>query len=88
MTRGTATSHSRARAEVEVVETDIAVLSGSPDAEELAAVTGVLAAVLDELAAEQGRREQAAGPSAWARAQRGVRAPIRPGPGAWRSFPY
>jgi hypothetical protein len=81
VTRGAATESTQ----VELVETDIAVISGSPDAEELAAVTAVLAAVLDELAAEQGRREQA-GPSAWARSQRGVRAPIQPGPGAWRSF--
>ena len=73
-------------ADAAIVETDITVISGSPDEEELAAVTAVLAAVLDELAAEQGRREQAAGPSAWARSQRGVRAPIHPGNGAWRSF--
>ena len=70
----------------EIVEADIAVISGSPDADELAAVTAVLAAVLDELAAEQGRRQQAAGPSAWTQSQRGVRAPIQPGHGAWRSF--
>ena len=69
-----------------IVETDIAVISGSPDAQELAAVTAVLAAVLDELAAEQGRRQQAAGPSAWARSQRGVQAPVHPGHGVWRSF--
>jgi Acyl-CoA carboxylase epsilon subunit len=69
----------------EVVETDIAVISGNPDAVDLAALTAVLAGVLDELAAEQGRRESA-GPSAWARSQRGVRGTITPGPGAWRSF--
>jgi hypothetical protein len=71
--------------EIEIIGTDIAVIAGSPDAEDLAAVTAVLAAVLDELAAEQGRREQT-GPSAWARSQRGVRDPIEPGHGAWRSF--
>jgi hypothetical protein len=70
---------------VEIVETDIAVISGNPDADELAAVTAVLAEVLDELAAEQGRREQA-GQSAWARSQRGIHPPIQPGPGVWRSF--
>ena len=70
---------------VEIVETDIAVISGNPDREELAAVTAVLAEVWDELAAEQGRREQA-GPSAWARSQRGIRPSIQPGHGAWRSF--
>jgi hypothetical protein len=81
VTHGTATEGT----EIEVVETDIAVISGNPDADELAAVTAVLAEVLDELAAEQGRRELA-GPSAWARSQRGIRPPVQPGPGAWRSF--
>jgi Acyl-CoA carboxylase epsilon subunit len=68
-----------------VVEADLVVLSGNPDADELAAVTAVLAGVLDELAAEQGKREQAV-TSAWARSQKAVRTPLTPGPGAWRSF--
>jgi hypothetical protein len=72
-------------ADDEVVETDIAVISGKPDAVELAALTAVLAGVLTELAAEQGRRESAA-TSAWSRSQRGVPGPTTPGPGAWRSF--
>lgn len=72
-------------ASYEVVEADIEVIAGNPDSEELAAVTAVLAGVLDELAAEQGRREQAV-TSAWARSQRAVRTPLTPGPGAWRSF--
>jgi Acyl-CoA carboxylase epsilon subunit len=72
-------------ASYEVVEADIEVIGGSPDSEELAAVTAVLAGVLEELAAEQGRREQAV-TSAWARSQRAVRAPLAPGAGAWRSF--
>jgi hypothetical protein len=71
--------------DIDIVETDIAVISGNPDADELAAVTAVLAEVLDELAAEQGRRELN-GPSAWAKSQRGIRTPVQPGPGAWRSF--
>jgi hypothetical protein len=71
--------------EIELVETDVVVLSGNPDVEDLAALTAVLAEVLDELAAEQGRRESAA-TSAWARSQRGVRGTLQPGQGAWRSF--
>jgi Acyl-CoA carboxylase epsilon subunit len=71
--------------ELEVVETDVVVLSGNPDDEDLAALTAVLAEVLEELAAEQGRRESSA-TSAWARSQRGVRAPLQPGHGAWGSF--
>ena len=73
------------RATRDVVEADLAVISGNPDAEDLAAITAVLAGVLDELAAEQGKREQAV-TSAWARSQRAIRAPLTPGPGAWRSF--
>jgi hypothetical protein len=69
----------------DVVEADLRVISGSPNPEELAAVTAVLAGVLDELAAEQGKREQAA-TSAWARSQKAVRTPLAPGAGAWRSF--
>jgi hypothetical protein len=69
----------------DVVEADLRVISGSPNPEELAAVTAVLAGVLDELAAEQGKREQAA-TSAWARSQKVVRTPLAPGAGAWRSF--
>jgi hypothetical protein len=72
-------------AEIEVVETDLVVLAGNPDTEDLAALTAVLAEVLGELAAEQGRRESAA-TSAWARSQRGVRTTLQPGAGAWRSF--
>lgn len=69
----------------ETVETDLVVLAGNPDAQELAALTAVLAGVLDELAAEQGRRESAT-PSAWARSQRSMPPAIQPGVGAWRSF--
>jgi Acyl-CoA carboxylase epsilon subunit len=63
----------------------IRVISGHPDAGELAAVTAVLTGVLEELAEEQGRRELG-GPSAWERSQRSVRAPVHPGAGTWRSF--
>jgi Acyl-CoA carboxylase epsilon subunit len=78
------------RVEIELIEavtvgTDLTVIGGNPDAEDLAAVTAVLAGLLDELAAEQGRRTLASS-SAWARSQRTLRAPVAPGPGAWRSF--
>jgi uncharacterized protein (DUF1800 family) len=71
--------------EVDAVTSGIHVVAGNPDAAELAAVTAVLAGVLEELAADQGRRELT-GPSAWQRSQRSVRSPIHPGPGSWRSF--
>ena len=61
---------------------DIRILSGDPDHEEVAAITAVLSAALDELAGEQ-RRRQSGGPSAWQRSQRSVRTPLVPG--AWRT---
>jgi len=61
---------------------EIRILSGNPDEEEIAAVTAVLSAALDELGGEQ-RRRQNGGPSAWQRSQRGVRSPLVRG--AWRS---
>jgi hypothetical protein len=67
------------------IPADIEVLSGKPDEREMAAITAVLAGVLEELADEQGRRELAA-TSAWSRSQRTLRAPLHPGTGVWRSF--
>jgi hypothetical protein len=67
------------------VRPDIAVLAGNPDEAELAAVTAVLAEVLEELAEEQGRRDLS-GVSAWDRSRRSLRTPLAPGPGAWRGF--
>jgi hypothetical protein len=62
--------------------TDVRIVSGNPDAEEIAAVTAVLSAALEELGGEQ-RRRQNGGPSAWQRSQRAVRSPLVRG--AWRS---
>ncbi|CAN5209879.1 hypothetical protein BH09ACT1_BH09ACT1_02590 [soil metagenome] len=62
----------------------ISVVSGNPSSEELAAVTVVLEAMLDELddaVAVEGPRV-----SAWQRSQRALRKPLHPGYGAWRSF--
>ena len=64
---------------------DIRVIGGNPTAEEIAATTAVVSAVLEELAEEQGR-VTVTGPSAWARSQRPFRSPIAPGNGAWRGF--
>ncbi|MGE3193616.1 MAG: acyl-CoA carboxylase epsilon subunit [Microbacteriaceae bacterium] len=62
--------------------TDIRILGGNPDAEEIAAITAVLAAALDELAGEE-RRAQSTGPTAWQRSQRPIRRPLVRG--AWRT---
>jgi len=59
------------------------VVRGQPSAEELAALTVVLAAALARRgAAGPGRPGRAA--SGWASRSRGLRAPLRPGPDAWR----
>ena len=59
------------------------VVGGHPSAEELAALTAVLAAVLTGgPGAGPGRPGRAA--SGWASRSRGPRAPLRHGPDAWR----
>jgi hypothetical protein len=64
---------------------DLRIVSTGASTEEVAAVTAVLTAALQELADDLG----AAGAprvSAWQRSQRPVRAQITPGPGSWRGF--
>lgn len=63
---------------------DIRVLGGNPTADEVAAVTAVLTAALDELAGED-RRRRDSGPSAWQRSQRAFRGPLPHG--TWRLPP-
>lgn len=63
----------------------ISVISGNPTAEELAAVTVVLEAMLDELD-DSAARDDGPRVSAWQRSQRALRKPLHPGYGAWRSF--
>ncbi|MFC6354772.1 acyl-CoA carboxylase subunit epsilon [Luethyella okanaganae] len=53
--------------------------------EEVAAVTAVLSGMLQTESDLRSRPDR--GQSAWQRSQRGVRSPIVPGHGAWRSFP-
>ncbi len=53
--------------------------------DEVAAVTAVLQAALEELAASEGANA-ARTVSAWERSQKSVRTPLTPGPGKWRSF--
>ncbi len=63
----------------------IRIVSHGADATDIAAVTAVLTAALDELAAAQAA-EGGVTVSAWQRSQRQLRAPLTPGAGAWRSF--
>ena len=52
----------------------------------MAAVTAVLAAAAAEQAAAAAEARTEQGPDAWERTQRALRAELRPGAGAWRSF--
>ena len=62
---------------------EIRILGGSPTDEDIAAVTAVLTAALDELASES-RRSGERGPTAWQVSQRDIRSPLPFG--AWRDF--
>jgi len=62
---------------------EIRITGGNPSPAEVAAVTAVLSAALEELAGETGRR-RLRGQSAWQRSQRGIRTPLVRG--AWRTF--
>ena len=61
---------------------EIRILSGEPSPAEIAAVTAVLSAALDELAGES-RRSRERGLSAWQTSQRPIRRPLPHG--AWRN---
>ena len=63
----------------------IGIVRGEPSASDLAAVTAVLEAAVEE-AADENARLAVTGPSAWQRSQRSVRTPVHPAHGAWRSF--
>ncbi len=63
--------------------TEIRILGGNATTDEVAAVTAVLTAALDELAGESRRRSET-GASAWQRSQRAVRQPLTHG--AWRNL--
>ena len=60
---------------------DIRVVSRNASDLEIAAVTAVVTAALDELAATAGAEPEI---TAWQHSQRGLRTPLHAGPGAWR----
>lgn len=61
---------------------DIRIVSKGATPLEIAAVTAVLTATLEELSAAQSA--EAAPESAWMRTRRPLRKPLERGPGAWR----
>jgi len=64
---------------------ELRVVSAGATAQEIAAASVVLEAALDEFAAADAL-SAAATRSGWALSQAGLRSPIRPGEGRWRSF--
>lgn len=69
----------------EVAPASFTVVAGDPTPAELAAVTAVMSAVLEEIATDHAA---AAAPavSAWRRSQRAIRTPITRGMDSWRGF--
>jgi len=62
------------------------IVAGDPTAAEVAAVTAVLGAALEELASDN-ERHVASGPTVWQRSQRAIRTPIVRGLDSWRGLP-
>ena len=60
-------------------------VGGNPTPTEIAAVTAVLAGVLEEISGHV-EADAAQPQSAWTRAQRPIRTPMYPGAGVWRGF--
>ena len=61
------------------------IVAGDPSPAEVAAVTAVLGAALEEIASDH-ERASSTGTSAWQRSQRAIRTPILRGHDAWRGF--
>ena len=84
------TASASPNAATEATGPEIRVVHGSPTAEELAAVVTVLAAV--SVAASPSRssndRESGGLRGGWTARERGVRAPLRNGPGGWRASAF
>ncbi|WP_294178024.1 acyl-CoA carboxylase subunit epsilon [uncultured Schumannella sp.] len=62
---------------------EIRITGGNPSPEQIAAVTAVLGAALEQLASED--RPVATGQNGWQRSQRGLRRPLTRG--EWTQFP-
>jgi uncharacterized protein (DUF1800 family) len=65
---------------------DFRVISGNPTASELAAVTAVLTATIEDLEGVRRHAEEEHSQTAWQRNQRPIRTPLSRGAGTWRSF--
>lgn len=65
---------------------DVHFVTRGVNAVEVSAVTAVIRGLLREESDDNGMTATL-GESAWQRSQRGIRSPVVPGPGRWRSFP-
>lgn len=63
---------------------DLRIVSPNATPTEIAAVTAVLTAAVEELSAHH--QDERPAESQWQRTRRSLRSPLQPGPGAWRSF--
>jgi hypothetical protein len=74
-----------AQTPTDAAATSFTIVAGDPTPAEVAAVTAVLGAALEEIASDHDR-ESSTGTSAWQRSQRAIRTPIVRGHDAWRGF--
>lgn len=65
---------------------DLRITAGNPTDEELAAVTAVLAAAVEQGASAGATEAVVPAPSAWERSGRAIRRPVAVGTGRWRGF--
>ena len=71
--------------EPDVAGPSFTIVAGDPTPAEVAAVTAVVTAALEEIAADH-ERDANTGASAWQHSQRAIRAPITRGIDTWRGF--
>ncbi|MBW8806874.1 MAG: acyl-CoA carboxylase subunit epsilon [Catenulisporales bacterium] len=67
---------------------EIRVVQGNPTPDEVAAVVAVLAAVSATQLRSGNDQRSDKPPSGWTARERGVRAPLRAGPGGWRASAF
>ena len=80
-----ATGSASARDGAQNLGAQISVVGGNPTAAEVAAVTAVLAATLEEARGNAAAQDRPV-ISAWQRSQRPLRRVLHPGAGQWRGF--
>jgi len=78
-------SRADAQEPTDAAATSFTIVAGDPTPAEVAAVTAVLGAALEEIASDR-ERASTAGTTAWQRSQRAIRTPIVRGHDAWRGF--